>query len=110
MTTLSETDQLVPLPAGAAAAGHPGVHMEMNPHRRRSVREKRAELVHRPDRDIDPGGCRLLSVDPGGVRQVRIGTANRAARNAEASATLVVPSHPAPAATAALATVTAPWP
>jgi hypothetical protein len=84
--------------------------MEMNPHRRRGVRNKRAELVHRPDRDVDPGGCRRLGVDPGGCSQVRIDTANPAARNAEASATLVVPSHPAPAATAALATVTAPWP
>jgi hypothetical protein len=47
---------------------------------------------------------------PEGCSHLKIGTANRAARNAEASATLVVPSHPAPAATAALATVTAPWP
>ena len=68
LTTLSETDQFVPLPAGAAATGHPGVYMETNPHRRRGVRNKRAELVHRPDRDVDPGGCRHLGVDPGGVQ------------------------------------------
>jgi hypothetical protein len=42
--------------------------MEMNPHRRRGLRTKRAELVHRPDRDLDPGGCRRLGVDPGGVQ------------------------------------------
>lgn len=68
LTTLGETDQFIPLPAGAAATGHSGVHMQMNPHRRRGLRKKRAELVHRPDRDIDPGGCRRLSVDPGGVQ------------------------------------------
>ncbi len=95
LTTLSETDQFVPLPAGAAATGHPGVHMEMNPHRRRGVRKNLAELVHRPDRDSTLVAAAASASIPEGCSQVRIGTANRSVRNAEASTTLVVPSHPA---------------
>jgi hypothetical protein len=69
------------------------------------VPEQRLQLIDGADRDIDLVGGSDLGIHAGRVQPRQDPQVRPAARSSDASAMSVVPSHPAPASTAARATV-----